>query len=89
MKMMSSYFPEFERKSHNIKLNDCVSKRDSKSSVQWDENAPCIFKLALIAFLICPKKFTFRVFSLVSAHTAPKWPGDYGKEKGYFITFGS
>lgn len=77
------------KKSHNIKLSDCVSKGDSESSVQWDENAPCIFKLCLIAFLICQMKFTFRVFSLVSAHATPKWPGDYSEEKGYFITFGS
>ena len=46
----------------------------------------CIFKPGLITLLMCPMKFTFGVFSMISAYAAPKWPRDYGKEKGHFIT---
>lgn len=30
--------------------------------------------------------FTFEVFSVLSVDAAPKWPRDYGKLMGYFIT---
>lgn len=82
---MSRYSPEFERKV-TISSDWLHFKERLQGSVQWEKETSCIFKPGLIAFLMCPMKFTFGVFSMVSAYAAPKGPRDYSKEKGYFIT---
>lgn len=83
---INSYSPEFWKKSHNLKWLNAFQRKTPWLSPIGRKNMSCIFKPGLIAFLMCPMKFTFWVFSMVSAYAAPKWPRDYGKEKGYFIT---
>lgn len=82
---MSCYSPEFERKV-TISSDWLHFKETPRFSPMGGKNMSCIFKPSLIAFLMCPMKFTFWVFSMVSAYAAPKWPRDYSKEKGCFIT---
>lgn len=69
---MSSFSPEFERKV-TILSASLHFKEKHWASVQWDKkkNMLCIYKRGLIAFLMSPVKFIFRVFSMVSAYAAP------------------
>lgn len=67
------------KKSHNLKWLSAFQRDSEALSNGWKKNMSCIFKPGLIAFLMGPMKFTFGVFSMVSAYAAPKWPRDYGK----------
>lgn len=66
---------------------ECILKAPRLSPL-LKKTCHAFLKPGLITLLIWPMKFTFWGFSMASAYAAPKWPGDYGKEKGLFYHTG-